>query len=327
MKKILKKRFFITGGAGFIGSNLCEYLTAHNNFVTVYDNFSNGKDINLKNIFNTSNLNIIKADVRDTKNLQSSIQNHDYVIHLASNSDIASSISLPDIDFDNGIFLTKCVLEAMRKNNMKNIIFTSGSGVYGVVPDFPIPENFSPLIPISTYGAQKLSSENYLSAYSFMFDMNCIALRFSNVVGPNQTHGVIHDFILKLFKNNSELQILGDGHQSKPFIHILDIISAINIIINKIESSSILFDVFNVASQDSITVKEIADLICCEMGLSKVNYKYSGGTKGWKCDIPKYSLDTSKIRKLGWDNIKNSKEAALDSIKCMILEIKKGNYK
>jgi UDP-glucose 4-epimerase len=320
------KNFFITGGAGFIGSNLSEFLLKNNYSVTIYDNFSNGKISNLKSIQHDKKLKVIHADVKNQPKLIDAIKDHEFVIHLASNADIAKATTDPDIDFTEGIFLTKCVLEAMRFNNLKNIIFTSGSGVYGEVPNFPVSENFSPLRPISTYGAQKLASENYLSAYSFMFDMNCAALRFANVVGPNQTHGVIHDFILQLALNNKELKILGDGTQQKPFVHISDIISAIVIIIKKIEIKNFSFEVFNIASQDSITVNEIADLICKEMNLKNVNYKYSGGNKGWKADVPKYALNSSKIRSLGWSNKKNSKESVVDAIKSMIGDVVTGVY-
>jgi UDP-glucose 4-epimerase len=320
------KKIFITGGAGFIGSNLVEFFLAQNKIVTVFDNLSNGKKKNLSEFIENKNFNFIKGDVKNFNFLKKVMKNHEIVIHLSSNADIAKAQLSPLIDFNEGISLTVNVLESMRENKIKNLIFTSGSGVYGEVPDYPVSENFSPLKPVSTYGAQKLSSENYMSSYSFMFDMCCIVFRFANVVGPKQTHGVTHDFLLKLTKNNKSLDILGDGTQTKPFIHINDINSAFNTIFNKLDFSKSFFEVYNIATDDHISVNKIADLICHELRLKSVKYKHTGGKRGWKSDVPKYSLDTNKIKKLGWKQKLNSQDAVKEAIKSMIIDINKGLY-
>jgi UDP-glucose 4-epimerase len=320
------KKIFITGGAGFIGSNLVRHFLGLNYQVTVYDNLSNGKEINILCFLKNDNFVFIKGDISDSILLNESIKGFDLVIHLASNADIAKAQKSPLIDFEQGVSLTVSVLEAMRNNNIKKLIFTSGSGVYGEVPDFPIPENFSPLYPVSTYGAQKLSSENYISAYSFMFDMSCVAFRFANVVGPKQTHGVTHDFVLRLRKNPNELEILGDGTQTKPFIHVDDIFNAFVTVINKLNFSKPFFDVFNVSSTDQLSINEIAQMIFHIMEIKNIKCSYTGGNRGWKADVPKYSLDTTKIRKLGWKNKFNSREAVMKTIESMLLEINEGVY-
>ena len=320
-------KYFITGGAGFIGGHLANHLLARGDNVTVYDNFSTGKRWHFGENISSPSLRIIEADVRDEVTLNSTIAGHDIVFHLASNADIARAATDPDIDYLNGTLLTRCVLEAMRKNQVRQIIFTSGSGVYGEVPATPVPEDFSPMIPVSTYGAQKLASEALISAYSFMFDMRGMVFRFANVVGPQQTHGVAYDFLLKLTQTPDLLKIMGDGTQSKPYIHVTDVINAFMTIIEDDHSNQVGYEYYNVASADSLTVNEIAKLVCTQMGLKDVEYEYSGGSRGWKADVPLYRLDTSKIRAKGWLNKFDSHEAVLDAVDSMILDINAGKIK
>ena len=324
---MMTRKYFITGGAGFIGGHLTNHLLSIGGTVTVYDNFSNGHrwhlDINKKN----PNLNIIEADVRDEDALSEAISGHDVVFHLASNADIARAVTDPDIDFSNGTLLTRCVLEAMRKNGVSQIVFTSGSGVYGEVPATPVTEDFSPMIPVSTYGAQKLASEALISAYSFMFDMRGMVFRFANVVGPQQTHGVADDFVLKLTRTPNLLKIMGDGTQSKPYIHVTDVINAFMTIVEGGGVDKVGYEYYNVASTDFLTVNEIADLVCEQMGLKNVKYEYSGGSRGWKADVPLYRLNTAKIRSKGWSNKFDSRDAILDAVDSMILDINAGKIK
>lgn len=321
MKKIL-----VTGGAGFIGSNIVKKLLQLEFEVTVYDNLSNGNKWHLKDYFNNKNLNFIEAEISDENSLNTAIKSQDLVIHLASNADIAKAAQDPDIDFENGIYLTRCVLEAMRKQNIKKIIFTSGSGVYGEVPSYPVTESFSPLLPVSTYGAQKLASEAFIAAYSFMFDIKAVIFRFANVVGPQQTHGVAYDFLLKLQKNKSSLEILGDGTQTKPYIHIDDIFEAFFLVINFPEKFKDL-DIFNVATNDCLTVTEIANMVCESQNINEIKFEYKGGGRGWKADVPVYMLDSSKLRRLGWNSKFSSKEAMHQAISSMSADILAGNIK
>ncbi len=321
----MEKKYFITGGAGFIGAHLANFLLENTKAkVTIYDNFENGRIYPLKEKLKDNRLEIINADVKDLGRLTNSMKGHEMIFHLASNADIAASASSPTIDFWNGTYLTHNVLEAMRINKISKILFTSGSGVYGEVPNIPIPENYDQMIPISTYGSCKLSSESLISAYSHMFEITGIVVRFANVVGPHQTHGVAYDFIRRLSSNPSELKIFGDGKQTKPYIHVYDILQALRILELKFNSN---FNVFNVGSSDYLTVKEIADLVVNKMGLKDVKYKFTGGSRGWKADVPVYQLDTSKIRDIGWNNKLNSYEAVEHSVDSMLIDVKKGNIK
>jgi UDP-glucose 4-epimerase len=314
------RKVFVTGGAGFIGAHLVNtILDTTDSTVTVFDNFSIGQRFHFGERMSDARLTIIEADAQDQDKLIQSIQGHDIVYHFAANSDIARAQQEPAIDFLNGTLLTHNVLEAMRITGVKRIAFTSGSGVYGEVGSTPVPENYDRMLPISTYGACKLASEALISAYSFMFDITGTVFRFANVVGPNQTHGVAYDFIQRLAQDPTQLKIFGDGTQSKPYIHIDDILKAF-FLIEKTQASG--YDVLNVGSQDHLTVHEIADIVCERMGLSNVKYLFTGGSRGWKADVPVYRLNTNKIRACGWQNTRNSREAVVASVDAMLAHLK-----
>jgi UDP-glucose 4-epimerase len=312
-------RFFITGGAGFLGSNLTnEILDRKLGPVTVYDDFSIGRREHFGDRVNAPDLSIVEGNVRDVERLRGAVADHDVVYHLASNSDIARAATDPLIDFENGTQLTQTLLEAMRVTGVKRILFTSGSGVYGEVPPEPIPEAYPYMIPISTYGAQKLASEALISAYCHMFDMVGTVFRFANVVGPHMTHGVSHDFTRRLHASPGRLDIMGDGKQSKPYVHTSDVVEAM-LLLNEYQRTG--FDVFNVGSEDHLLVSEIAELVVAAMGLEDVEFDFSGGARGWRADVPIYRIDTAKVRKTGWRNKMNSREAITAAVNSLISEI------
>jgi UDP-glucose 4-epimerase len=248
----------------------------------------------------------------------------DTVFHLAANPDISKAESDPMLDFREGTVLTQNVLEAARNNSIHSIIFTSGSGVYGEVPGHIFSESYGPCLPISPYGAAKLGSEALISAYCNMFKMRGRALRFANVVGSNQTHGVGYDFLNRLIKDNSKLNILGDGTQCKSYIYISDVLDAIELIVSRMKSDS-YFDVYNVSTTDQITVTEIAELTCKTIGLDSkaVDFIYSGGDRGWNGDVPKILFNTDKIRGIGWSNGLSSTEAIRASLQGMYSNLSK----
>lgn len=311
-------KFFITGGAGFIGSHLVErLLNTTDATITVFDNFLTGTEKHLEKVRDNPRLTVIRGDIREPELLTQSIAGHDIVYHFASNADIAQAVVNPDIDFDNGTLLCRNVLEAMRKTGVRRIRFTSGSGVYGDIPPTPIPEDWPTMIPVSTYGAGKLAAEALISAYCFMFDFEGTVFRFANVVGPRQTHGVGYDFVRKLRANPQKLLILGDGSQSKPYIHVYDVLDAFALLERERRSP---YEYFNVGTTDHITVREIADIVVREMGLSNVTYDFTGGARGWKGDVPVYRLNTSKIRARGWASQYSSEGAVTDAIRSMIRE-------
>jgi UDP-glucose 4-epimerase len=309
----LSTKYFIIGGAGFIGSHLCRKILKEDkeSNVKIYDNFSSGRKWHLEEIIENKNLSIIEADVKNIDELTESMKGSDIVYHFASNPDIAKAMTQPDIDFWEGTYLTNNVLEAMRRSGVKNLLYASGSGVYGDAKYIETDEDYSPQLPVSTYGASKLSCEALISSYCYMFDMNAAAFRFANVVGPNQTHGVGYDFVKKLLNNNSQLNIMGDGMQSKSYIYVDDVINAMLLIEKNFLKG---YSYFNVATKDYITVKEIGKIATDVMNLNNTEFIYAGGDRGWKGDVPVVRLNSDKIRKKGWSNRYSSSEAIRLSI-------------
>ena len=312
--------YMVIGGAGFIGSHITRHLFEHepDASIFVYDNFSSGKEEHLEDILKEERLHIIKDDIKDLDKLCDSMKGIDTVYSFASNPDISKAMSQPDIDFWEGTYLINNVLEAMRKNGVKDLLYASGSGVYGDVGETVTDEDFSPLLPSSTYGASKLACEALICSYCSMFDMNAAAFRFANVVGPNQTHGVGYDFLRRLKKDPAQLRILGDGTQSKSYIYVDDIIRALRTVEKKGLHG---YSYYNVATLDHITVNEIADTVVKIMGLEHVEYQYTGGDRGWKGDVPVVRLDSQKIRKLGWTNRYTASRAIQLSVEAMLHQL------
>jgi UDP-glucose 4-epimerase len=313
------KRFFIVGGAGFIGSHFTDRLLGDKSTetVTLFDNFSSGRQWHYVHHAADIRLRVIRGDVGDLHALTDSMRNHDVVIHLASNPDIARAATDPAVDFDQGTRLTHHVVEAMRRAGVPRILYASGSGVYGDLGTIEAYENFGPLLPASTYGASKLAGEALICSYAAMFGISGCAFRFGNVVGPRQTHGVGYDFLRRLLDNPRRLDILGDGSQSKSYVHVEDIINAVLMAHERTERP---FQVYNVATGDYITVTEIAHLAveCAGLEQRNVEFSYSGGDRGWKGDVPIVRLNTDRIRGLGWVCRRTSKEALGASMAAML---------
>lgn len=316
------RNIFVSGGAGFIGSHLTAKLlsTPSVEQVVIYDNFTSGTRNHLAGVIGDRRLRIVEADIKDLKQITAAMAGSDTVFHLAANPDIAKAVSQPDIDFWEGTYLAQNVVEAMRVNGVRRLLYMSGSGIYGENASVAFPESYGPNKPISTYGASKLACEALICAYCHMFDMHARAFRFANVVGPRQTHGVGYDFVRRLKKDPTQLRILGDGLQSKSYIHVEDILAAV-FLAN--EKSPERYDVFNVATGDYITVREIADLAAqvCGLPAGSVRYDYTGGDRGWKGDVPVVRFDCTKIKSLGWSCRRNSAEAMRHSMSAMRDEI------
>jgi UDP-glucose 4-epimerase len=308
-------RFFIAGGAGFVGGHFTDVLLADPQVesVTVYDNLSSGRKWHYRNHLSDPKFKFVQGDVKDLQALESAMEGSEVVIHLASNPDIARAATEPDIDFREGTYLTARVLEAMRLTSAKRILYASGSGVYGDLGTVEADEDYGPLIPISTYGASKLAGEALISSYCHMFELSACVFRFGNVVGPRQTHGVGFDFVRSLLHQPSRLKILGDGAQSKSYIHIEDVIAAV---LAAHEKTLPRFKIYNVATGDYITVREIAELACECVGLDPktVIFEFTGGDRGWKGDVAVVRLNTDRIRNLGWRCSRSSREALRQSM-------------
>jgi UDP-glucose 4-epimerase len=315
-------KVFISGGAGFIGSHLVGRLLREDEVteLVVFDNFSSGQRLYLKEAALDSRLRVVEGDLKNISAVQSAMGGSSVVYHLAANPDIAKAVTQPDIDFWEGTYLTQNVLDAMRLTDTRKIFYTSGSGVYGENPAIAFPESYGPCQPISTYGASKLACEGLISAYCHMFDCFGRAFRFANVVGPRQTHGVGYDFVRRLKDDPSRLPILGDGSQSKSYIYVDDVLEAIAIADSAADRR---FEIYNVATDDYITVKQIAHIAVEESGLAPktVRYEFTGGDRGWKGDVPVVRFDVSKMKSIGWKAQRTSAAAVRDSIRAMIEEI------
>jgi len=301
----LSEDVIVTGGAGFIGSNLVRYLTNKGFRVKVIDNLSSGNINNIKDLVNKGLINFLKMDLKFIKpnELKQVFSNSRVVYHLAANPEVRVSVVNPQVHFYENVVATFNVLEACRLAGVDVLVFTSSSTVYGDAKKLPTPEDYHPLVPISIYGAAKLASENLIITYSKLYGFKALILRLANIVGPYQTHGVIVDFIRKLKRNPKVLEILGDGAQRKSYLHISDLLSAIDVTLDYILKSSMNFEIFNVGNNDWVTVKEIADIVVDEMGLNNVKYVFRPGTKdgrGWVGDVKFMLLDISKITSIGW---------------------------
>lgn len=315
--------YLIVGGAGFIGSYCVDELLSRpaTRLVRVYDNFSSGQRWHLEQHSSDARLEILAKDIYDEE-IFAAAKDIDVVFMFAANPDIAKAVTEPDIDFRQGTALVQITLEAMRKAGCKTLLYASGSGVYGDVGSTDVPESYSPMEPISTYGASKLACEALISSYCHMFDFRASAFRFGNVVGGRQTHGVAYDFIKRLRGDPSRLTILGDGTQSKPYVYVDDVLNAMGLVAQR---QTKVFDAYNVAPNDYTTVTEIAEMVLngMDIPLSKCHLQYGDGSRGWKGDVPIVRLNTKKIRAMGWDNSMTSNGAIEKSIQTMLLNSEK----
>jgi UDP-glucose 4-epimerase len=308
----MKSKIIVTGGAGFIGSHLVDKLIAGGNEVTVIDNLSSGKMEFIEHHDQDPNFKLIKLDMLELEKLKIAIKGADMVYHLAANPDVRLGEQNTRVHLEQNIIVTYNLLEAMRMNKLQNIAFTSTSTVYGEASIIPTPENYGPLIPISLYGASKLACEALITSYCHTFDMRSWIFRFANIVGERGTHGIIIDFINKLKTNPKALEILGDGQQRKSYIHVSDCIDGIMFAVN---NSDEMANIFNIGSMDTINSTQIGELIVKEMGLHDVKFTYTGGSRGWKGDVPKMLLSIDKLQTLGWNPSHNSKSSVIAATK------------
>ena len=307
----------VIGGAGFIGSHLTRRLLGQEGAVTVFDNFSSGREWHLESVASNPRLRTVRGDVKDLDALADAARRQRTAFLLASNPDIARAATEPAIDFWEGTYLVQNTLEACRLAGVERLVYASGSGVYGDQGAHELDESFGPLLPVSTYGASKLAGEALISAYCHLFGLRAVAFRFANVVGPRQTHGVVYDFVRKLLHDPTRLEVLGDGRQSKSYIHVDDVLDAVLMLAADPPEP---FDVFNAATDDYVTVREIAAIEIGAMGLDGVDVAFGETPGGWKGDVPIVRFSSAKLRARGWRNSRTSAEALADSARAILAE-------
>ena len=313
--------FLITGGAGFIGSHLAEKLSILDIHVKILDNFSTGNLSNLEQLSSNKNIEIIKSDLNNLESIPDLLKGIKTVFHLAAYPEVRTGFEKPEIAFDENIKNTFNLLELIRKSDVEHIVFSSSSVVYGEPSLIPTPENYGPLLPISPYGGSKLACEGLISSYCFNYNIHGVMLRLANVIGSRSRHGVIWDFLNKLKNNSNELEILGNGKQTKSYIHVSDCIEGF--LFSLLESKNKV-DVYNIGNDDKIDVLEIGNIVCNSMNLSDTTLKTKGGTldgRGWIGDVVLMLLDISKLTALGWYPHHSSHESVKKSTNELLNEL------
>ncbi|MDE1767801.1 MAG: NAD-dependent epimerase/dehydratase family protein [Candidatus Micrarchaeota archaeon] len=310
---ISNETFFITGGAGFVGSNITKLLIEKGAKIVVYDNLSSGRLDFLKTFKKNKNFEFIKADLLDRETLEKSLQKSrpDTVVHLAANPDVRLGAKVTDLDLKQGTLATYNVLEACRKSDVKNLMFSSSSVVYGVAGLRPTPESYGPLKPISLYGASKLAGEALISSFGSLFGIKYFIYRLANVVGRNETHGIVVDFIKKLGKDSKNLEVLGNGKQKKSYIDVEDCVEAMLYVYKNSKDSE---NIFNLSTDDQMSVGDIASAVTDSVA-PKARIIYTGTEQGWPGDVPDTCLSNKKMKEFGVRlNYTKSKDAIINAI-------------
>ena len=287
---------FVSGGAGFIGSNLVDRMLDLGHEVTVYDNLSTGLLQFLEYAKDYDRFRLVEGDLLDEDTLSEAIAGHEFVFHLAANADVRFGTEHPRRDLEQNTIVTNNVLEAMRKNGISKIAFASTGSVYGDATVIPTPENAPFPIQTSLYAASKMAGEGLIAAYCGGFGFQSWIFRFVSILGERYTHGHVFDFYRKLKQNPSRLEVLGDGKQRKSYLYIQDCIDAM---LFALEKSNESVNVLNLGVDGYCEVNDSIGWICEELGVTP-KLEYSGGDRGWIGDNPFIFLDTSKIRDLGW---------------------------
>jgi UDP-glucose 4-epimerase len=317
---VVRLRVLVTGGAGFMGSHLVDRLVRDGYRVRVVDNLSSGRVENIKHHLDAGSVELIVGDLKDPQVALRAVEGVDIVFHFAANPEVRVSTTNPEIHFNENIVATFNLLEAMRRKNVKELVFASSSSVYGEPEEIPVDEN-APIRPVSVYGASKAACEALIHAYSKLYGVKAVVLRYANVVGPRLRHGVVWDFINKLLENPTELEILGDGKQVRSYIYIDDAVEETITAWRRTEAS---YEVYNIASEDWITVDDVADEVIKAMGLSNVRKVYRPVLHGvgWPGDVKRIALKIDKIKRLGIKPAMNSREAVRTTVRKLLEEIK-----
>jgi UDP-glucose 4-epimerase len=295
---LLPGTVLVTGGAGFIGSHIVDNLISKGVKVKVLDNLSGGNISYITKHFNNKNFRFLHKDLHDADGRKEALEDVKTVFHMAAYPEVKTGFEYPQIPYDENIRNTFHILEQIRKSKVETILFASSSTVYGEPERIPTPEDYGPLRPISPYGASKLACEALLSSYCHTYGINGQILRLANVVGSRSRHGVIWDFINKLSNNNSQLQILGNGLQSKSYVYVGDCVGCFFFCLRMLDKRRV--EIFNIGSEDTLDVISIAKIVCNTMKLQNVELVTQQSVSGWIGDVKQMQLEVSKLEKLGW---------------------------
>jgi UDP-glucose 4-epimerase len=289
-------RFMVTGGAGFIGSNLTDRLLSEGHDVLVYDNFSTGRRELLQDALESERCTLVAGDILDAERLSSAMVGVDFVYHLAANADVRSGLQHPAKDLEQNTLGTFRVLEAMRGNGVQQIAFISTGSVYGEPNVFPTPEDAPFPVQTSLYGASKLAGESLLQAYCEGYGFQAWIFRLVSILGERYTHGHVFDFCSQLRQRPRQLYVLGDGTQRKSYLYVGDCVSALRMVPDVAKDA---INILNLGTDHYCTVAQSAGWILSELGL-EIRTVYGGGERGWVGDSPFIWLDCSRARGLGW---------------------------
>jgi UDP-glucose 4-epimerase len=303
----------VTGGCGFIGSHLVDALAGRGEEVAVIDNLSTGSLGNLAASLPTGRCTFHHMDLNGG-GWERVLEGAGVVWHLAADPDVRMSGLQPEPVIRNNVLATARVLEAMRLKDVPRLVFTSTSTVYGDAGVIPTPEDYSPLEPISVYAGSKLACEALISAYCHSYGMQAWVFRFANIIGERSNHGVIWDFARKLRENPRSLEILGDGKQAKSYLEVKECVKAM---LHAMERAKGMYNVFNIGSEDWIDVKGIADIVVAALGLSGVEYRFTGGERGWVGDVPRMLLSVDRLKGLGWKPGMGSRESVMAAARAL----------
>lgn len=290
-------RAFVTGAAGFIGSNLVDHLLAAGHTVVGYDNFSTGQHRFVEGALRSPKFSLIKADLLDSESLRAAIAGSDMVFHLAANADVRFGTHHPFKDLEQNTIATYNVLEAMRANDVKRIVFSSTGSVYGEATVFPTPENAPFPVQTSLYGNSKVAAEGLISSYCEGFGFQSYIFRFVSILGERYTHGHVFDFYRKLRSDPGRLEVLGNGKQRKSYLYVEDCVNAIMLAVERATTERV--NIFNLGQDEYCEVNESIGWICRRLEVTP-KLVYTGGERGWIGDNPFIFLDCGRIRALGW---------------------------
>jgi len=304
-------RFFVSGCAGFIGSNLTDRLLAADHQVVGYDDFSTGRAGFLEGASRSDRFTLITGDLLDAEKLLGAMAGCEFVFHLAANADVRFGTNHPRKDLEQNTMGTMNVLEAMRANRVRDIAFSSTGSIYGEASRFPTPENDSIPIQTSLYGASKLAAEGFIEAYCEGFGIRAFLFRFVSILGERYTHGHVFDFYKQLKAHPQYLDVLGNGSQRKSYLYVQDCLDAILL---AIESAQGKVNIFNLGLDEYCQVNDSIRWICRHLGVTP-ELRYSGGDRGWVGDNPFIFLDTAAIRSLGWRPQLNIQQAVVATVK------------